>query len=213
MPLWQSLPWDALFWVATFILVGMGTWLTTEVEIQRDRVHGTDNLAELQDGDLVDVVVVLNGDELLVTKNEARAKVRMLGVRAFDAVINEFELTAFGRASVGFLEHWVMGHEVKVRFDTTVKDVHGRYLAYIERDGVDVNRRMIEEGVAMVYTEYPFSREAPYLSSETLARTAKRGIWGGPRAVARISGLREDWGRSRRHRTGTPFADPLGLPP
>jgi micrococcal nuclease len=206
------LPWNALFWITTPGLTGLGAWLSTEVEVKRELTHGVDKAADIQDGDLVDVVVVLNGDELLVTKDGNRAKIRLIGVRAFDAVINEFELTAFGRASVGFLEHWVSGHEVKVRFDSTPKDVHGRYLVYMERDGIDINRRMIEEGVAMVYTEYPFTREAAYLSSEQLARESNRGIWGGPRAVARINGLRHDWRRSRTTRTSQPFADPLGVP-
>src|SRR5690349_10030607 len=108
-PLWQSLPWNALFWVSTLGLLSLASFLTVEVEVQRKRLHRVDEAADLRDGDLVDVVVVLNGDELLVSKNGARAQVRMLGVRAFDAVVNEFEITAFGRASVSYLESWVVG--------------------------------------------------------------------------------------------------------
>jgi endonuclease YncB( thermonuclease family) len=102
-----------------------------------------------------------------------------------------------------------VGHEVKITFDTPIKDVHGRYLAYVERDAVDVNRRMVEEGVAMVYTEYPVARESKYLSAEGLARKSRRGIWGGPRARTRIEALRRDWAHSRGERLHKVFNDPL----
>jgi endonuclease YncB( thermonuclease family) len=157
------------------------------------------------------VVVVLNGDEVIVEKNGDRATLRMLGIRSFDPVVNEFEITAFGRASVSFLYTWVLNKAVRVGFDTTIKDVRGRYLGFLDRDGVDINRRMVEEGVAMVYTEYPFAREAEYLSTEVLARAAGRGIWGGQRTRTRIRALRHDWDSARHQHGGTGSADPLLL--
>ena len=206
---WQNLPWNALFWVSTAVLVLVAGGLTVEVELRRRATHAVDVTADIHDGDLVDVLVVVNGDEVIVSKAGARARVRMLGINAYDPVVNEFEITAYGRAAVAFLENWVLGHEVKLVFDRTVRDVHGRYLAYLERDGTDVNRHMLEEGVAMAYTEYPFVREASYLSAEVIARSARRGIWAGIKSSKRTKALRHDWAAARRQRGDKTFADPL----
>ena len=60
-------------------------------------------------------------------------------------------------------------------FDTPIKDVHGRYLAYLELEGVDLGKRMVEEGVSMVYTEYDFAREGDYLTAEWMASENRAG--------------------------------------
>lgn len=199
-----------MFWLATLSIATVATFLAIHVETHRNRSRGVEVPADLKDGDLVDVVLVVNGDELMVEHNHQRAKIRMLGIRSFDPVVNEFEITAFGRGAVAFLQNWVVGHEVKVTFDVTIKDIHGRYLAYVERDGTDVNQRMLEEGLAMVYTEYPFARESHYLSEESFIRTMHRGIWASDKAIARTKALRRDWAASRRQRSDGRVFDPLG---
>ena len=61
---------------------------------------------------------------------------------------------------------------------------------------------MVEEGISTVYTEYPFAREGLYLAAERMARTARRGIWGGKKATQRVVGLRHDWAKGRQARLG-----------
>lgn len=214
--LWQRLPWIALFWALVAGLFGAAAWFAVEVERHNARLHRTDEQVELESGDSVKVAVILNGDEVIVESKgsgntPARSGLRMLGIRSFDPVVNEFEITAFGRASVAFLTTWVLNKPTQVTFDKPKRDVHNRYLAYLSRDGIDINRRMVEEGIAMVYTEFPFAREADYLSAEVLARAAGRGIWGGERTRKRIIGLRADWAAKRRERDGSPPVDPLLL--
>lgn len=208
IPLWHRIPWNALFWVTVFGVVGSTLFFAVQVEMARRHVL-VDNIADVKNGDVVKVVLVLNGDEVVIEKNRERARLRMLAIRSFDPVVNEFEITSFGRASVNFLDKWLLNQKATVHFDKTIRDVKGRYLGYLEKDGVDINQRMVEEGISMVYTEFPTARENNYLSIEQLARDARRGIWGGTKSVQRITALRLQWAGARQTRDGQAPPDPL----
>ena len=207
--LWHRVPWNTVFWLFTVGLFGLSTFFAVSVEMRRNSNHPPDELAKIKSGETVRVVRIVKGDEIVVEKGKSTARVRMLGIHSFDPVVNEFEITAFGRAAVSFLEQWMLDRPVRLVFEDLIQDTRGRYLAYVERDGVDLNRRMIEEGVTTVYTEYAFGREASYLTAEELARSAGRGVWGSKRALLRIRALRKQWAAARLARTGQAPVDDL----
>jgi endonuclease YncB( thermonuclease family) len=197
----RHIPWNGVFWGVTSLFFtgalffGIGTYLKQQNQF-------SNNVAVIKDGDKVQVIAVLNGDELIVTKGAAQARVRMLGIRAFDPVVNEREVTAFGQASVSFLKQWALDKTVQIIFDQPIMDVRGRYLAYVERSGIDLNEKMIEEGIVMVYTEFAFLRQSAYLTTESMAGRSARGIWGSAKAKSRALALRNDWAHHRQERTG-----------
>ncbi|MBI5508043.1 MAG: thermonuclease family protein [Deltaproteobacteria bacterium] len=201
----RHLPWNAIFWLITAAFLGGAVFFAVGTYFKQQNLVSND-VAQINDGDKVKVVAVVNGDELIVTKGTAQARVRMLGIRAFDPVVNEREVTAFGHASVSFLTQWTLNKTVTVVFDTPIMDVHGRYLAFVERANMDLNAKMLEEGIVMVYTEFETAREALFLAAERLARRSSRGIWGSKKAASRVVALRQDWAHHRQERTG-------GLPP
>ena len=211
--LWHRVPWNSVFWLVSLSLLALSVFFAFSVEMRRRANYLPDETASIRNGEIVRVVRIVKGDEFAIEKGLHTARVRMLGILSFDPVVNEFEITGFGRAAVGFLEQWVLNRPVRIHFDDPIRDVHGRYLAYIERDGIDLNRRMIEEGVATVYTEYPFGRESSYLTSEEMARAAGRGVWGSKHAVQRIRALRKQWAASRLARTGQLPVDDLEAAP
>lgn len=208
--MWHGLPWNGLFWLIVLALLGAAAVLAAKANSDLGAligVHARD-LAEIADGEKARVVLILNGDELVVEKDNRRAKVRMLGIKSFDPVVNEREITAYGDASVRFLSQWILDKEVALKFDEPVKDEHGRYLAYVYLDDIEINRRMIAEGVSMAYTQFATARERDYLMAELQPRKTRVGIWGGRKASARILGLRRQWYNSREAR-GEPPVDPL----
>ena len=133
----------------------------------------------------------------------------MLGIKSFDPVVNERQITAYGEACINFLKQWVLGKKVKLTFDTPLKDKNGRYLAYLSWDGMDINRLMVEGGRSMVYTEFPFAREVDYLKIEQEVRKKRRGIWGGGKAFKRILGWRREWAVERRSHSKKVPTDPF----
>jgi endonuclease YncB( thermonuclease family) len=197
----HRVPWNGLFWlVIAALLLGAGGF-TLGVHTKQAHIQLAGD-AKIKNGDTVKVVAVLKRDQLLVDKDGHQGRLRLLGIRSFDAYVNEREIMAFGQRAVVFLERWAENRQVKVIFDDPIKDVHGRYLAYLELEGVDLGKRMVEEGVSMVYTEYPFERESDYLTAEWMARENRAGIWGGKKATRRIEALRRQWAAARKDRTG-----------
>ena len=208
---WHSLPWNGVFWGTVIFLFVTAGVMAVRAELDFVRMLGIDDtqLAEIVEGDPIKIVFILNGDEIVVQKDGRRARLRMLGIRSFDPVVNEREITAFGDASVSFLEEWVLNKIVHVHFDAPIRDEHGRYLGYIQLENIDINRRMVTEGIAMVYTEYLTEREQEYLIAEVPARRTKRGVWGGHKATARITALRREWANLRKARGDEQPVDPL----
>lgn len=205
------MPWNTLYWLTILALfIGAGVFAFLAENLRRDHLGiQAGDPPIVNEGDPVHVTLILNGDEIIIEKDQKRARLRMLGIHSFDPVVNEREITGFGRASVSFLETWILNKDVVIHFDEPKKDVRGRFLGYVEREHIDINARMVEQGLSMVYTEFPFAREATYSNRERNAREARLGIWGGDKAVARIRGLRATWARTRKERFGQPPPDAL----
>ena len=70
------------------------------------------------------------------------------------------------------------GKTVRLRFDGDRQDRHGRTLAYvILPDGRNLNRLLLEEGLAAVYRRFDFQLKKEFLTAEKEARDAGRGMW------------------------------------
>lgn len=173
---------------------------------------GDSGPAVLKAGDVVTVVEVKKGDELEVDKDGKRARVRILGVHAFSEVMTDAQVSALSAGSVSALGALVKGQPLTLSFDVTPQDDSGRYLAYVEAAGADVGQKLVEDGWAVVYTEYPFAREAAYLEVEKKARGAARNIWGLKPAADLVVGLRKQWGEARASKPGASLVDPLAVP-
>ena len=166
--------------------------------------------ATLRTGDTVRVVRALKGHELHVQKQDALAKVRLVGISTFDARLrDEREIMAYGRLAIERIMARTGEAVPRVILERDAPDPRGRFLAYLELEGVDLGRLLVEEGLAGVYTEFPFSREADYLAAEARAREAKRGIWGASAAGARVLALRTTWAATRLRAFGDRVQDPL----
>jgi endonuclease YncB( thermonuclease family) len=166
--------------------------------------------ARLATGDAVRFVRAIKGNDVVVEKNGKRARVRLVGVYSFDPNVSEKkDILALARGGVDAIAKLTKDQEVGVVLERQELDPKGRHLGFLEVGGSDVGRTMIEQGSAAAYTEYPFSREADYLATETSARSESRGMWSGPVASKRLRALRETWSSVRARSFGSPPADPL----
>jgi endonuclease YncB( thermonuclease family) len=165
-----------------------------------DKLTGDQGPVELSSGDEVEVESVVKGDEIVVNKNGGEARVRLLGVHAFSDVIDNPDLRQMHEESVAYLKETVVGRKVTVIFGRPVKDVHGRYLAYVSAEGKDINRAMLEAGSVCVYTEFAFDREPGYLKAESEARAERKGLWATDASLELITALRKQWSGFRSDR-------------
>lgn len=163
----------------------------------------------LATGDVVRVASIVKGDEINVSKAGAELRVRLVGVHAFSPVLADPQVHALSAGAQSALDEWIKDKDVTVTLDHTPKDGSGRWLAYIDDHGADINRRLIETGWGIVYTEYPFDREASYLAAEASARASSKGVWDLKSAVDLIKGLRRQWLTARPTNGKARLADAL----
>ncbi len=172
--------------------------------------RGDQHAAVLATGDSVQLVRAVKGHELVVEKQGQTAKIRLVGIYTFDPQVQEqSDITRYGKRAVDFVQTKTQGVPLRVVLERQAPDPRGRYLGFVELAGVDLGRRLIDEGYAAIYTEYPFSREANYFAAEASAREVGRGLWGGGAARKRVRALRETWASVRARAGSGAISDPL----
>jgi endonuclease YncB( thermonuclease family) len=84
---------------------------------------------------------------------------------------------------------------VRVVLNATPKDRHGRFLATLYADDQDVGLGLVRQGLALVYTVYPFPAMQFYLQEQDLARAGRRGLWASEEVSDRALALSREWQR------------------
>ena len=116
------------------------------------------------------VVGVADGDTLTVLDSSKREhRVRLAEIDA-----PESSGQAFGNRAKQALSRLCYRKLAKVIVHT--KDRYGRNVGAVTCDGVNANEKMVESGLAWVYTQYA-SANSPLFGLEQQARLAKRGLW------------------------------------
>jgi endonuclease YncB( thermonuclease family) len=185
------------YWVFVAILAASTAYFVASVEMRRAALS-PHHRVEIDSGTEVRLARVMDADEVSVHTLEGQAfVVRLLGIKGFSSVANEPGLSGLGQEAVAALERALAEEQVLVVYDELALDRAGRVLAYLEVDGQDVGRRLVEQGHVVAYTRYPFSREAAYLSAEAEARSERLGLWANDKAVERVLGWQAAWQATR----------------
>jgi len=114
------------------------------------------------------VVAVTDGDTIKVMHQGRAERVRLQGIDCPE------KQQAFGKRAKQFTADMVMGKEVTVIAEKA--DRYGRTLGYvILPDGRNLNRELVQAGLAWWYRHYSSDSSLGELEAE--ARAAKRGLW------------------------------------
>ncbi len=127
------------------------------------------------------VIVVLDGDTVLIRRSNGLVKIRLAEIDAPE------KAQAFGETSRHSLSDMVMGKQVK--FVSETMDQYGRMVAHLNVDGLDVDAEQIRRGMAWEYSNFaslaasrqslrdpPHSNKA-LIALQNEARQASRGLW------------------------------------
>ncbi len=121
------------------------------------------------------VVRVLSGNQLVVVQDEAQGEVivHLLSTQTPPADHPLFEQAK--RFTAAFLE----GDSVHLQLDNHRLDSAGRYLAYVECDGEQLNEALLSAGLARFY-EFPgnsASIDRRLKEAEAFAQVERLGMW------------------------------------
>jgi micrococcal nuclease len=113
------------------------------------------------------VIVVLDGDTVLILRDNMPIKVRLAEIDAPE------KTQAFGEESKQSLAELVLNKQVRV--DSRAIDDYGRLVALIKVDELNVNYEQVQRGMAWVYSR--FNKSEVLLVLQNGAKKAKRGLW------------------------------------
>jgi micrococcal nuclease len=114
------------------------------------------------------VIAVMDGDTVLVLRNDQKLKVRLLNIDA-----PELE-QPWGRESRDALASRVLKRQVHL--SSSAVDAYGRLLADISVDGSSVSEAQVRDGNAWEYSHFHGNQH--YVAMEEQARAAHKGLWG-----------------------------------
>ena len=113
------------------------------------------------------VVVVLDGDTVMVQRKGGLVKIRLAEIDAPE------KAQTFGETSRRSLSDMVLGQQIKV--SSQAVDKYGRIVAHLDLDGLDVNAEQIRRGMAWEYSHFHGNQELVALQEE--AMQVPRGLW------------------------------------
>ena len=186
-----------VYWAFVAVLAACTSYFVASVEQRRAELR-SDGEIEIESGTEVRLVRVMDADEVSVHTLDGQAfVVRLLGIKGFPTTANEPGVSGLGQEAMTALERARADKQILVVFDDLKFDSSHRLLAYLEVEGQDVGRLLVELGHVVTYTRYPFSREGKYQGAEAEARSERRGLWGNAKAVERILGWQAAWQAAR----------------
>jgi len=188
---------NRIFWVMIAVLLGSSAYYGTHAEARRREVQQSE--ATLQDGAEVTLVSVVDGDTVVVRDEEAASvAVRLLGVKSFDPTRDKQAESRFGRNAMDAIGELMRDRTVVVLLHDPPKDKYGRTLARLTVDGGDVGLTLVEQGLVLVYTAFPFPQMDEYLEHQARARAAKVGLWANPEIARQADLFDREWRRQAK---------------
>jgi endonuclease YncB( thermonuclease family) len=195
--LWKNDLQTTLFWGCIAFLLSVSLFYGINADRMRRSMFGSEG--KVNSGDVVTLGRVIDGDSVTVAQEGQKpAVVRILGIKTFEAGIEKDVVALYGQAAVDTLDRLMAKRSVRVLLHATPKDRFGRYIAMLYVDDQDIGLRLIKEGLALVYTVYPFPALSFYLQEQELARAGRRGLWANAEVTSRALALIREWqGRSQ----------------
>ena len=188
---------DLLFWCLIGSLLGSSAYFGVNAEAQRRAVRHA--VAKLEAGELVSVTSIIDGDTVLVQReDESVVAVRLLGIKAFDPTRDREASARFGKAAMDALSELTDGRKFTVQLNDPPKDRYGRTLARLRFDNQSLGLGLVSRGFALVYTAYPFVGMDAYLREQERARGARQGLWADPKVAEQADLLDRQWRRQSR---------------
>jgi endonuclease YncB( thermonuclease family) len=187
-------PGTKFFWGLITVLVGASGYFGTKAEERRRELQKAETA--LVSDDIVRLSRVVDGDTVLVSNGQGQTvPVRILGIKAFNHEAQKDPAARFGLAAMDSLRRAFENKSARVVVGSPAKDKHGRTLAELHVNDEDVGLSLVREGVALVYTAFPFASMPLYLEEQAAARAERRGFWADPEIARRADLLVRQWRR------------------
>jgi len=124
---------------------------------------------------------VVDGDTVILDGGE---RVRLIGVDTPESKRQGTPVQYFSLQASAFTRRLAEGKRVRLDYDRTRKDRHGRTLGYLWlENGTFVNFEIIRRGYGFAYTQFPFRYLDEFRLAERAAREEGAGLWAAPDSI------------------------------
>lgn len=183
-----------IFWSMIGLLLGVSAFYGVSAVRQRQQLHSS-SATQLQSGDLVKLVQLIDGDSLQVAKgNEDPVILRLVGIKAFDAKVEKDVFSPYARTALEHMQRHLRDKPLRVQIDPShPHDKYERWLATVYVENQDFGLYLIRQGLVLTYPVYPFPALQMYLQAQEEAQRRHLGVWSNPRAAGRAKALMREW--------------------
>jgi micrococcal nuclease len=132
-----------------------------------------------------------DGDTIEVDMNGHRETIRFIGVDTPETHRPNSPVQCYGPEASAYTKTLIGSSSVRLQADPldTNRDRYGRLLRYVYLpDGTLVEDKLISEGYAFAYTQFPFQKKAAFQALEDTAKQAGKGLWGACQVTVEASG-------------------------
>jgi micrococcal nuclease len=130
----------------------------------------------------VSVIEVVDGDTIKIKfSDNTTNKVRLIGIDTPEIVDPRKPVQCFGKEASAYLKSLINGNTVVLTTDKIGDkiDKYDRLLRYVTLNNENINLKMIKDGYAYAYLNYPFDsgKMKAYKEAENYARENNKGLW------------------------------------
>lgn len=189
--------------IVIFILFSASVFYLIGAQRMMSLVHSS-NPDAFSTGEIVRIVGVIDGDEVLIENNEGTTtRLRVLGIKSFSSTVSDPTLSEYGKICFHYLKAKVDGQRAKLDIPDKTLDGEGRLLGMLflkDTEGeyvVDMGLDLVSKGYSLVYTRYDFAHMQPYLAIQQEAQKNGAGFWSNEVIAARSMSLLKLWEEER----------------
>ena len=191
--------------ILTLILLAASVYFFTGAQKIRS-ITSASNPDLFASGDIVKILDVIDGDELLIGNGKGGKTVfRLLGIKSFSPTVSDPFLSEYGKICFQYLKARAIGQTAKVVIASKQLDTEGRLLGTLfiedsqEQYSVDLGLELVEKGYTLVYTKFAFDEMKSYLDVQDQAMQGNAGFWSDKRIKARALSLRALWDEEKQN--------------
>jgi len=126
------------------------------------------------------VTYIVDGDTFYGERNgQNRTKFRLIGIDTPESKHPNKPVEPYSKEASERLAQLIDNKDVLLEYDVQTNDRYGRSLVYVYNvDGIFVNKELVEEGLAQVYTFPPNVKYVEvFHDAQRRARDGKKGMW------------------------------------
>src|SRR5207237_67791 len=155
-----------LIFAIIIVVATQSGWLDTPVQKAQQNQPGLYSIAHFVDGDTIAVDMDGHIEE-----------VRFIGVDTPETHRPNTPVQCFGPEAASYTKSTIGSNKVRLQADPldTNRDRYGRLLRYVFLpDGTLIQDKLVSEGYAFAYTQFPFEKKQQFVDEEAAAKVAKK---------------------------------------